>query len=85
MGRVEHVHQRHSAAEQAATFTSPAPRDAIHSTLGTVGNTTALAALLHGDELDGWGALVTDATTLGLAGITPTPAPPKAQTGPRWR
>ena len=31
------------------------------------------------------GRLVIDATTLGLAGITPTPAPPKAQTGPRWR
>ena len=85
MGWLEHVRQRHSAAEQAATITSPAPLDAVHTTLGAVGNTTALAALLHGDDLDGWGALVTDATTLGLAGITPTPAPPKAQTRPRWR
>jgi hypothetical protein len=75
MGWLEHVRQRHSAAEQAATFNSPAPLDAVHSTLGAVGNTTALAALLHGDDLDGWGALVTDATTLGLAGITPHAGP----------
>jgi hypothetical protein len=68
-------HQRVAVAEQAATFTSQAPLDAVHSTLGAVGNTTALAALLEGDELDGWGALVTDATTLGLAGITPHAGP----------
>ncbi|MBK9371638.1 MAG: DUF4157 domain-containing protein [Deltaproteobacteria bacterium] len=43
--------------------------------MGAVGNTTALAALLHGEDLDGWGALVTDATTLGLAGITPHAGP----------
>jgi hypothetical protein len=75
MDRVEHVRQRQPAAAQAATITSPAPLDAVHTTLGAVGNTTALAALLDGDDLDGWGALVTDATTLSLAGITPHAGP----------
>ncbi|MBK9372140.1 MAG: DUF4157 domain-containing protein [Deltaproteobacteria bacterium] len=66
---------RSRAAVPSVVTSAPELLSAVPAALDAVGNTTALSALLHGDELDGWGPLITDATTLSLAGITPHAGP----------